>query len=73
MHAGENRCDSRRLLQQVKDEFPGIDFASVPTEEDVLWAKVSGQRNSSGMYPDGESEEATTQRGLQFLKWLMGR
>ena len=71
--AGQNRCDSRRPLQQTKEAFPGIDFSGVPTEEDVLWARISGQRNPSGLYLDGETEEATTQRGLQFLKWLMER
>ena len=39
----------------------------------MLYERVHDDVNSRGEYRFGESEEATEQRGLKFLKWLMAR
>ena len=71
--AGPSPCDSRRPLHLTQEHFPGIDFSRIVTDEDVLWQKVHDQIQNRGEYRVGESENATEQRGLQFLKWLLAR
>lgn len=72
-YTGSSSCDSRRPLHLTREHFPGIDFSGIETNEDVLYERVHSQVNSQGEYRMGESEEATEQRGLKFLKWLMAR
>ena len=71
--AGSSPCDSRRPLHITREHFPGIDFANIETDEDVQYERVQDQVNSRGEYRFGESEAATEQRGVKFLKWLMAR
>ena len=71
--AGSSPCDSRRPLHLTQEHFPGIDYSQIETDEDVQWQKVHEQINNKGEYRVGESEDATEQRGLKFLKWLLAR
>ncbi len=57
----------------TREHFPGIDFSGIETDEDMQYKRVHDQVNSRGEYRFGESEEATEQRGLKFLQWLMAR
>ena len=50
-----------------------MDFSGIETDEDVHWQKVHDQIHNTGEYRVGESEDATEQRGLKFLKWLSAR
>lgn len=32
-----NPCDKRRSVSEAKLQFPGVDFALIESDEDVLW------------------------------------
>ena len=73
---GWSRCDARRNLQETKQQFPGVDFSLIETEEDTMWPRFNpfdeqGRRVVDGNY--GEPEEHVTERGIKFLHWLMDR
>ncbi len=34
-------CDARRPLREIRPEFPHVDFAHCPSDEDPLWAKYA--------------------------------
>lgn len=71
--SGPNLCDQRRPLHLTKEHFPGVDFSTVQTNDDVLWGKVHAEHHMTGEYDMGESEDAVTLRGIKFLRWLMKR
>lgn len=52
-----------------------MDFSLVQDHsgEDVMWEELHDLLQSSGDYDIGESQDACTVRGIQFLKWLMQR
>lgn len=54
-------CDGRRNLTELKNEFPGVDFSLVETEEDVQF------------YNQKEDDAKCKARGVKFLQWLCGR
>lgn len=30
-------CDKRRPIHEIKEQFPGVNFSTISTDEDVLW------------------------------------
>eukprot|EP00892_Ulva_mutabilis_P003495 jgi/Ulvmu1/1517/UM011_0247.1 len=59
---GVHPCDARRPISEIKQQFPGVDFSLIESNEDVLWK-------------EGEREEANVmrERGVKFAEWLMQR
>eukprot|EP00891_Asterochloris_glomerata_P008881 jgi/Astpho2/8881/e_gw1.00129.54.1_t len=70
---GENLCDRRKDLSQVRQHFPAVDFSMVESDVDVVWDSFHDQPNDDGWYPFGEGVSAAEQRGRTFLHWLMQR
>ena len=54
-------CDRRRPIQQLKKEFPKVDFTHVLDDEDVLAGRVE------------EDSELCRKRATRFLQWLCAR
>lgn len=54
-------CDGRRKLSELKEEFPGVDFSLVETEEDDMF------------FNQKEDDEICQARAIEFLKWICGR
>lgn len=78
LHTGWSRCDARRSLQETKMQFPGVDFSLIQSEEDTMWPRFNhfdeqGNRINDGSADFGEPEAHVTERGIQFLHWLMNR
>ena len=76
--AGWSRCDARRCLQETKQQFPGVDFSRIRDEQDTMWPHYNhfdqqGKRINDGSADFGEPEACVTERGIQFLQWLMNR
>ena len=69
-HSGISRCDARRSLTETKQQFPGVDFSRIQSEEDTMYPRFC-QQNGGGF--GGEPEDNVTNRGLAFLSWLMKR
>jgi len=65
-----SRCDARRSLTETKQQFPGVDFSRIQSEEDTMYPRFC-QQNGRGF--GGEPEDNVTKRGLAFLSWLMNR
>lgn len=53
-------CDGRRTINELKRDFPGVDFSLVRDNEDTMFEKK-------------ETEADVEERGRQFLVWLCGR
>lgn len=70
LHSGVSRCDARRSLAETKQQFPGVDFSRIQSEEDTMYPRFY-QQNDRGY--GGEPEDHVTKRGLAFLSWLMNR
>ena len=76
---GWTRCDARRSLTETKQQFPGVDFSLIQSEDDTVWPQYNGgvkfndqgRRINEGNF--GEPETHVTERGIQFLHWLMDR
>ncbi|CAE8611033.1 unnamed protein product [Polarella glacialis] len=61
--AGKHTCDLRLSKQKLAVEFPAVNYGEVLDEEDPYWG-------------DGltrESQEAVSQRGSNFVRWLLER
>jgi len=54
-------CDGRRKISVLKEEFPGVDFSLVQSDEDVLYHQTK------------EDSEKVQERGREFLKWVSTR
>jgi broad specificity phosphatase PhoE len=67
-------CDRRRLISQISQEFPHVDFSHVEEEEDEIWNDYTTR-----MGPEYDScfESAelwkVAERGRDFLGWLSQR
>lgn len=72
-NAGLSRCDARRPLTETKQQFPGVDFSGIQTEEDTLYPKFCETQGNGYCGIGGEPEEHVTGRGIDFLHWLMSR
>jgi len=57
-----NKCDKRRTLHELEDEFPGVDFSKVEYDEDLLGQTVTQ-----------EWGDKARKRAHSFVKWLMNR
>lgn len=68
-----SRCDARRSLAETRQQFPGVDFSLIQSEEDQLYPKFCQGNNNGNSGYSGEPEENVTKRGIQFLHWLMDR
>lgn len=73
MLAGWSKCDARRSLQETKQQFPGVDFSLIQSEQDTMWPRFNSFDESGVRTAFGEPEEHVTDRGIQFLHWLMTR
>jgi hypothetical protein len=47
---GPYMCDGRRKLSELKDEFPGVDFSLVETEEDIGFDQKVRNRSFSSRF-----------------------
>ncbi|KAL3158693.1 hypothetical protein ABBQ32_011434 [Trebouxia sp. C0010 RCD-2024] len=65
-----SKCDSRRSLAKTKAQFPGVDFSLIQSEEDSMWPEFT-QAAHRGTF--GEPDTHVTDRGINFLHWLMDR
>lgn len=63
--SGQNRCDGRRAVSQLKTEFPKIDYSFMEDDEDVYGEKTLGEKR--------ETDEMVAARAHKFLAWLNGR
>jgi len=54
-------CDGRRGLSELKEEFPGVDFSLVTSDEDLAFQTQK------------EDDLKCQARGRRFLQWLCGR
>ncbi|DBA66794.1 TPA: hypothetical protein ACH3X2_001936 [Trebouxia sp. C0005] len=68
-----SKCDARRSLQETKQQFPGVDFSLIQSEQDTMWPHFNSFDESGARITFGEPEEHVTDRGIQFLRWLMTR
>ena len=59
---GKNTCDKRRVLEEIKGEYPTVDFAHIKHEEDLLWTPHHR-----------ETPAEMAERGIAFLQWLAAR
>ena len=73
IYSGWSKCDSRRPLQETKQQFPGVDFSQIHSEEDTMWPHFNGCDNNGTCLDGGEPEAHVTERGIHFLHWLMTR
>jgi hypothetical protein len=55
-------CDKRHNISEIKQQFPGVDFGLIETDEDTMWKK-----------DEREGPEAMMLRGQKFTRWLMTR
>ncbi|KAL3135524.1 hypothetical protein ABBQ38_006004 [Trebouxia sp. C0009 RCD-2024] len=65
-----SKCDSRRSLSETKAQFPGVDFSLIQSEEDTMWPEFTQAAHRSTF---GEPDTHVTERGINFLRWLMDR
>lgn len=76
---GWSQCDARRSLTETKQQFPGVDFSLIQSEDDTVWPQYNGgvKLNDQGRHINegtlGEPEDHVTERGVKFLHWLMNR
>ncbi|KAL0044729.1 hypothetical protein WJX82_007205 [Trebouxia sp. C0006] len=68
-----SKCDARRSLQETKQQFPGVDFSLIQSEQDTMWPRFNSFDESGVRTAFGEPEEHVTDRGIKFLHWLMTR
>lgn len=61
--SGNHPCDRRRSIQELKLEFPNIDFDAIEDDTDVHWASLN----------ERETNEALTARGHELLEWISSR
>lgn len=67
-------CDQRRVISELQQDHPKVDFSHVKVHKDELWNSYdmmlghdhSGHRESAQLYKVAE-------RGREFLHWLKGR
>ena len=59
---GKNTCDKRRVLTEIQQEYPTIDFGHMTDEDDVCWTPHHR-----------ETPAEMAKRGLEFMEWLRGR
>jgi broad specificity phosphatase PhoE len=67
-------CDRRRLISELQQDHPTVDFSHVKVHEDELWNSYdrmlghdyNGHRESAQLYK-------VVERGREFLQWLKGR
>jgi len=58
---GENTCDCRRSLRELKWDFPNVDYSLIENEKDPFWSPVR------------ESQGSMIKRLYGFLLWLRDR
>ena len=67
--AGGLPTDIKRPLHITQEHFPGIDFSSIESDQD-LYPQMHPVSDSEFGF---ESDEAAEQRGQKFLQWLLAR
>ena len=73
---GWSQCDARRSLTETKEQFPGVDFSLIQSEDDTMWPEYNGDVKFDILgrrINSGEPESDVTERGIKFLHWLMDR
>jgi broad specificity phosphatase PhoE len=69
-------CDRRRSISELRAEYPLVDFAHVPTNDDALWqASVDRLGNDVTWTQHRESSQlhSVADRGRAFFAWLATR
>ena len=55
-------CDKRHKISEIQQQFPGVDFGLIESDEDKLWREDVR-----------EAPECMLARGRHFAHWLMTR
>ncbi|CAM9410424.1 unnamed protein product [Choristocarpus tenellus] len=62
--AGGHFCDRRRVLSELKQEFPTITWDEIKEEEDTYW---------DGFGEGRETDETLKRRAYELFRWLKDR
>ena len=58
---GKHVCDRRRNVEELKNDFPMIDYSLIETAEDVLWTQ------------ERESKASVAKRAWVFINYILSR